>query len=180
MKAVMVLSVFFVATALASESVYVDREDCPKESCSYSELWFAEAEVDLLAEPKEGAVVVTTMTPGQAAVSRYGQVHTVPGTFVVRKDKGDFRVGDEVLVYTYLGEWTFKVSHNGIRKEVDLGISPYSEDGGVTCNEMHCWGALKERLEFTWWVNIVSESGLWGWVKGSDGFRVIEPSNPYP
>lgn len=177
----LVLMFAVIGPTSAEDVIFIDREACPGEGCAYAELWFAQREVPLRAEPKDDARIITVIKPEQAAVTRYGEVHTKPARFVVRRPEMGFHPGDEVLVYTYLGEGHFKVRHNGVLKEAELGFSPWGGSSGKRCEiEEYCWGTLQTELEFTWWVNIVSESGLWGWVKGPDGFRVVVPSNPVP
>ena len=157
-----------MAGCAARQPVFVDVGACPGEGCVYGERWTARAVVSLRAAPEQSAAAVGRLQPGESVETLTGEVHTAPGRFVVRRTYGEFAPGDEILVYTYLGEGVFRVRHNGILKEADLEFSPWGGSGGNRCqDEARCWGTLDRALRFTWWVKVRSASGTEGWVSES-------------
>ena len=156
--------------------VYVDKGACPGEGCQYDERWVAKEVVGLRKEPNQKSPVVATVRPGEGVRTVTGEVHTVPGRFVVRVPLGELKPGDEVLVYTYLGEGHFRVRHNGQVKEADLEFSPLGGSGGTRCEvESRCWGTLQQELQFTWWIKVRTASRTEGWV--ADAGKFLQPSS---
>jgi hypothetical protein len=158
-----------------AQGVFIDKGACPGEGCMYGERWVARSAVDLLKAPESTAPVVATVKTGEPISTVTGEVHTVPGRFVVHRTHQDFNPGDEVLVYTYLGEGVFRIRHNGQLRDADLNFGPAGGSGGKRCEEQpRCWGTLQEELQFTWWVLVRTTSGTEGWVRNTAGF--VQPS----
>jgi hypothetical protein len=93
---------------------------------------------------------------------------------VVHRAEFGFEPGDEVLVYTYLGEGYFKVRHNGQLKEAELGFSPWGGTAGKRCEVPSCWGTLASDLAFDWWVQVRGVDGTTGWTKEDEKFDWVE------
>jgi hypothetical protein len=56
-----------------------------------------------------------------------------------------------------------------------LGFSPWGGGAGKTCDKpKYCFGQLSKELEFTWWIFVLSETGLEGWVVANESIRWIE------
>ena len=150
----------------AKDDVFIDEGACPGEGCRYGEVWIATEPVDLQRTADASTEIVATIQAGQSVQTLTGQVHTVPGRFEVHRVHDEFVPGDEVLLYTYLGEGWFRLRHNGETKEVDLNFSPWGGSGGTRCdNEARCWGSLQKELEFDWWVKVRTKNGAEGWVR---------------
>jgi hypothetical protein len=160
----------------AGSGVYIDKGGCPGEGCQYDETWVARQSVDLLREPTVKSPVVVTVRQGDPVRTVTGEVHTVPGRFIVRTAHDEFVPGDEVLVYTYLGEGHFRVRHNGVLKEADLDFGPGGGSNGKRCEvASRCWGTLQTEHQSTWWIKVRTESGLEGWtVQGAKFLHPIE------
>ena len=153
-----------IASHVAAQDIYVDEGACPGEGCRYGERWIVTEPLDLRSAPDVTADHIGTIQPGQAVQTLTGEVHTIPGRFDVRRPHEEFVPGDEVLLYTYLGEGWFRLRHNGQLKEVDLNFSPWGGSGGKRCdNEKRCWGTLQQELEFNWWVKVRMDDGTEGW-----------------
>lgn len=159
------LALFAFGDIATQGEVFVDVGACPGEGCRYGEVWVATEPVDLRQAADASSEVVATIQAGRSVQTLTGQVHTVPGYFVVHQLHNEFTPGDEVLLYTYLGEGWFRLRHNGEIKELDLNFSPWGGSGGTQCgSETRCWGSLREKLAFDWWVRVRAESGVEGWV----------------
>ncbi len=171
----LVFLVAFVHSASAQiPDVYVDPGACPGEGCGYCNLYLAQAEVAVYEKPSLESERVGSLNLGDAFVAKSGEVHTVPTRFEVHREHEGISPGDEVYALTYLGEGYFRVFHNGELKSADLGFSPWGGSGGKTCNEpAYCWGRLAAELDFTWWLWVVSETGLSGWVAADDTVREV-------
>jgi hypothetical protein len=169
--------VLMLCGALPAEqmSVYVDKGACPGEGCEYCALHVAKSDVAVYKEPSAKSERLGVIPAGDTFISKTGEVHTVPTRFEVHREHGGIKPGDEVFVLTYLGEGHFRVYHNGELTGADLGFSPWGGSGGKTCdNPRYCWGQLEKELEFTWWMWVISESSLEGWVIADDAMRQID------
>ena len=160
-----------VVSAAAAEDIFIDKGACPGEGCLYGESWIARKAVRLLSAPDASATPAGTVGPAEAVETLTGEVHTVPGRFVVQQPHGEFSPGDEVLVYTYLGEGWFRIRHNGELKEADLGFSPWGGSPGKRCEvDSRCWGSLQQKLRFDWWIKVRTRKGLEGWLLDASAF----------
>ncbi len=145
----------------------------------YGRRWEVQHPTRLQDQPRADAAVIGSLSPRQIMTAVAGEVHTVPGRYIVKRDHtsrygGSYEPGDVILVYTYLGEGLFRVEFQGrIYMEV-LYFSPGGGTGGKRCEEEHplelCWGELEEELDFTWWVRVETEDGLGGWTHESRNF----------
>ena len=164
------LTVGLCCAAVFGQEVFVDEGACPGEGCQYGEIWTAREAVVLRERASPEAAVVATVEPGERVRTITGEVHTEAGRFEVQREHGDFRPGDEVLVFTYLGEGWFRLQHEGEIKEADLGFSPWGGSAGRRCNSSErCWGSLHEELRFDWWVLVRADSGSEGWIRLEQG-----------
>ena len=151
-------------------AVYVDKEACPGEGCTYG-TWKVLKESPLRARPDMTSRVVTTCRIGSAVSAATGEVHTAAGEFTVTKKQGAFVPGDIIWVYSYLGEGSFKVWFGGRFMDQDLGFSPWGGSGGSRCEvERFCWGQLKRELDMVWWVQIKNVDGVTGWTRETGNF----------
>lgn len=160
------LLVMVLIAASGAGEIFVDPGACPGEGCVYGETWTVREPIELRAAPEEVAPVVSTLSPPAQVETRTGEVHTRPGLFVVTKPRGTFVTGDELLLYTYLGEGWYRVRHAGELQKADLGFGPR----GKRCraeDDRGCWGVLKRPVESRWWVQLRTSSGLEGWVVDS-------------
>ena len=156
--------------------VFVDTGACPGEGCGYNNLYKAQVEVRVFEKPAISSPAVGVVSAGDTFISKHGEVHTVPTRFDVHRDSGPFAPGDEVYAVTYLGEGHFRVFHNGELVSADLGFSPWGGGAGKTCDRPeYCFGRLSKELEFTWWLFVLSETGLEGWVVADKSIRQVEP-----
>jgi hypothetical protein len=155
--------------------VFIDHHACPGEGCRYCTLYKAVTSVTVYEQPWTESAVVGEVQPGDTFLSKDGEVHTVPTPFIVDREHETFRPGDEVLALTYTGEGWYRVRHNGVLTEADLGFSPWGGSGGKTCNRPErCWGHLTRELEFTWWMRVITETSLEGWVVADQSMRAID------
>lgn len=158
--------------AFDTQSRFIDKGACPGEGCRYGETWIARFPVSLRAQPSVESPVVATLETGSEAITLGGEVHTTPSRFKVTRAHGAFQPGDDVWVYTYLGEGYFRVLHNGELKEADLGFSPWGGTAGTKCEASSlCWGTLESRLEFDWWVQLKGPDEVAGWTTETSQFR---------
>ena len=155
--------------------VYIDKHACPGEGCSFCTLYKAVSTVTVYEQPSTEVAVTGSVQPGDTFISKDGEVHTVPTPFIVDRANGKFQPGDEVLALTYTGEGWYKVFHNGELTGADLGFSPWGGTGAKSCdNPEYCWGHLARELEFTWWLYIITEDSIEGWVIADDSMRAID------
>ena len=174
--------VVLAASSAVAQGVFIDKGACPGEGCTYGERWVARSVVELLKAPDSTTPIIATVKSGEAVRTVTGEVHTIPGRFVVYRRHEEFQPGDEVLVYTYLGEGVFRIRHNGQLKETDLDFGPGGGSSGKRCEvQARCWGTLQEELQFTWWVLVRTPAGTEGWVRDTAGFlrpRAQAPEQP--
>jgi len=169
-----ILSLFGDLSAEES-NVYVDKGACPGEGCEYCALYIAKSEVPVYKEPSVESERVGVIPADDTFISKTGEVHTVPTKFNVHREHDGIKPEDEVFALTYLGEGYYRVYHNGELTRADLGFSPWGGSGGKTCNKPeYCWGQLEKELEFTWWMWVISESSLEGWVIADGSMRQID------
>ncbi|MCE5272401.1 hypothetical protein LLH00_14070 [bacterium] len=141
---------------------YVDEGACPFECCQYGD-WGVEQETKLYAEPKSGSSVVGIAKKGTRVIAQTGEVHTKPGKIIVKKDYENYREGDVLWVYTYLGEGYFKIWYKGefIDDEIDISDDAPSPDD---------WGSYEFQPVSVWWVRIQTKDGIVGWSNEPDHF----------
>jgi hypothetical protein len=155
--------------------VYVDKGACPGEGCEYCALYVAKTDVPVYEEASIGSNKLGVITVADTFIARTGEVHTVPTRFEVHREHDGIGPEDEVFALTYVGEGYFRIFLNGELQTADLGFSPWGGSGGKTCdNPAYCWGRLVRELEFTWWMWVVAESGLTGWVIADDSIAQID------
>lgn len=155
--------------------VYVDKGACPGEGCEYCALYIAKSDVTVYKNPSSESTQVGVIAANDTFISKRGEVHTVPTRFRVRREHGGIKPEDEVFALTYLGEGYYRIFLNGELNRADLGFSPWGGSGGKTCNNpKYCWGQLDKELEFTWWMWVIAESGLEGWVIADGSMRQIQ------
>jgi hypothetical protein len=161
-----------VAVVALGQEPYIDKGACPGEGCGYGERWVTETAIQLRGAPGSSSTIVATLERAEPVATITSEVHTIPVRFIVRRAHEEFVPGDEVIVYTYLGEGRFRLRHNGKLKEVDLDFSPAGSSNGTRCDvEARCWGTLEKEHESQWWVKVRTRSGLEGWVLDTAGFR---------
>jgi hypothetical protein len=151
-------------------SRYIDIGACPFECCVYR-VWNTTADTFAHARPDKKANRVGLLKAGTIVEAITGEVHASPGRFVVKKWHAEYKPGDILWVYTYLGEGRFKVWGKGAMQEQDLGFSPYGGSPGARCeNRERCWGELEKELTFSWWVKVRSMEGWEGWSNQPEHF----------
>ncbi len=168
----MLLIVANLLAAADGGEIFVDKGACPGEGCAYGESWITRSNVTLRAEPSRSATIVAKLDAGTRVTTVTGEVHTKPTRFVVHRPHAQFRPGDSVLVYTYLGEGVFRVRHNGRLTEADLGFSPWGGTAGTRCEQSaRCWGTLEQELRFEWWVQVRTPGEVLAWTAEADKFE---------
>ncbi len=164
------IGLLVIAQALAQDT-FIDEGACPGEGCVYGESWVARSRVRLHNAPNLSAPFAGTVLAGEAVQTVSGEVHTRPGRFIIHRSHDEFAPGDEVFLYTYLGEGWFRLRHNGLLKVADLGFSPWGGTSGKRCElDSRCWGSLQQELYFEWWVKVRTEEGLEGWTLDASDF----------
>jgi hypothetical protein len=152
-------------------AIYIDKGACPFECCTYQK-WKVEKTTIAYARPDKRSKVVGKFNAGATVVALTGEVHTVPGKFVILKAHGGYNPGDALWVYTPLGEGSYKVWFNGkmFDQELDYMTGPF-ERSAPTCEETpDCWGKLERKLQVEWWVKIRSAGGWTGWTNQAENF----------
>lgn len=141
-------------------SPYIDKGACPGESCVYG-AWKTEKTTTAYASPDRQSKTVGKFKAGSNVVALTGEVHSVPGRFLVAKKHGEYKRGDVLWLYTYLGEGYVKTWFNGKwgQEEIILPIPGQSSD---KCRD--CWGDLTQNGKSTWWAKIKSADGWTGWT----------------
>lgn len=155
----------YAAQQMTEGARFVDKGVCPGEGCSYG-AWKVMKTTPLRARPDDDSPIIGTLQAGARVQALTGEVHVVPGQFVVSKSHGRYKKGDVLWVYTYTGEGIFKVRFGGKIYKEDLGFSPHGGSSGDRCQETDdCWGELKESYQDRWWVRIKTKKGLTGWAE---------------
>ncbi len=161
-----------VAAHAVAQDLFIDKDACPGEGCVYGERWVARTPVRLQSAPSSTASSSGNVLGGETVQTITGEVHTSPGRFIIHRSHGEFAPGDEMFLYTYLGEGWFRLRHNGLLKIAELGFSPWGGTSGKRCelDSTRCWGSLQQELYFEWWVKVRTEEGLEGWTLDVSAF----------
>lgn len=173
--AVICAALLAVPLAAQEPEIFVDKGACPGERCTYCTLYVAKKDIVLRTEPSESAEEVGVIKSGDALVAKTGEVHVVPARFNVYQAFEQFKPGDDVFLLTYVGEGYFKIRHNGVVSTGDFGFSPWSRSFKRGCDDREsCVGELNDDYEWTWWLYVTSETGLYGWVVQSEDLKYAE------
>jgi len=155
--------------------VFVDAGACPGEGCEYCALYVAKSEVSVYEKASAESKKLGVIAAGDTFISKTGEVHTVPTRFEVHRESDGIKPGDEVFALTYLGEGYFRIFLNGELTQADLGFSPWGGSASKICDKpKYCWGRLEKELEFTWWMWVIAESSLQGWVVADESMQQIQ------
>lgn len=151
---------------------YIDKGACPFECCTYRE-WIVAHETELLASHERNSNRVTTLHKGAIVNGITGIVKVEPGKIRVLKNDTskisniNYKKGDILWVYTYLGEGVYNVWFNG--KMYEEGI--YIMDGYHSCqNTGDCWAEVLAKQKSVWWVKILNRNGIEGWSDKPENF----------
>lgn len=148
--------------------VYVERPACPFECCTYRE-WSARRPTPVYASPARAGKRIRTLAKGEHVEATTGFVRTHAGRFLVTSDKGPYRAGETIWVYTYHGEGTFLVWYKGKMYDEDLGFSPYGGSSGTRGEAGGTWGHLTTEHKSEWWIQLRLHDGRTGWTnRGGD------------
>lgn len=163
------------AVAQTQRPVFVETGACPGEGCTYG-VWQASKGLSLRYFPSDTAETVASIPEGNLVCALTGEVHTIPGLFLVSRDHGQFTLGDTLFVLTYRGEGWFLIQYGSERFEENLEFSPWGGSSGSRCERgPECWGELQEPLEFRWWVRVDNLSGAVGWLIEEGAFDKLIP-----
>ena len=180
MKSLILITILFIA-GLASHAVaeeleiYIDKGACPGERCQYCNLYVARKDIVLRKEPSEMAEEAGVVDKGDAMVARTGEVHVVPARFNIYEAFNQFKPGDEVYLLTYEGEGFFKILHNGVMSQGEIGFSPWGGNWDGECDDPDaCSGGLDDGYHWTWWLWVTTEKGMEGWVPRSDDLKYAD------
>ena len=143
-------------------AVFVDRGACPGECCVYGS-WRAERSVDLYEAPAEGARQVGQIEAGAVVRALTGQVRTIAGRFVVRKETPPYRPGDVIWVYTDLGEGYYRVWNAGEMVTQEISVAPDHQNPDD-------WGYYDPAPVSHWWIRVRQEDGREGWTNAPESF----------
>lgn len=151
--------------------VYVDEGACPFECCTYG-IWRVDKPTELYSEPNHESRAIRHLAAGSLIDADGGKVITQARRFAVKRDHAEYRRGDVLWVYTYLGEGFFRVWHAGQMEEEQLEFSPEGGTAGDRCqdSERLCWGELDRPLRTTWWIRIRDHDGRDGWTDAPENF----------
>ncbi len=140
-------------------------DQCPGKFCVFGP-WVLEEETTLRAAPVDGAPVVAVLPTGEPVTVVTGEVHAIPGRFVVHDARDRYAPGDTLRVVSYVGGGEWLVEFDGRRYPEHLGFSPWGGEPGRRCEvRAHCWGTLQERFDWRWWAQIRSSDGTLGWSR---------------
>ena len=154
----------------APPEVFVDEGACPFECCTYG-AWTTRALVRAFASADPDATLVATLPANSRVEALGGHVRTRGVPFVVTRAQADYRPGERLIVYTYLGEGIFRTWREGRWEEADLGFSLHGGTPGERCEaSAECFGHLERTLVSTWWVQVRLPDGRLAWVDGHAGF----------
>lgn len=150
--------------------IFIDKGACPFECCTYGK-WKTEEKVVLYARPDKRSKIIGSVPAKAKVTALTGEVRTVGGRFVVKKQFEKYQPGDVLWLYTYLGEGVFKIWYKGKMYEEKLGFSPYGGSMGSRCEVKElCWGEMDKELDQTWWIKIKTAKGVTGWTTQSENF----------
>lgn len=148
-------------------SFYIDKGACPFEGCVYG-IWKTKKSTPAYALPNLRSKRVGKFVAGSDVRAITGEVHSVPGRFVVAKRHGRYKAGDVLWTYTNLGEGYAKIWFNGKWDQEELGTEPPL---GQTCqSSRYCWGNMTTKGKETWWIKIRSTEGWVGWTNQGENF----------
>jgi hypothetical protein len=162
----LVLFVWSAAQADDHPVYYVDKGACPFECCTYRE-WKAEKATTLYAERRTNSRVAGIVEIGALIKAQTGEVHTMPGKLIVRRGVTNFKKGEVLWVYTYLGEGYFKIWHRGefIEDQIDFNYRNPSPDD---------WGMFETMPTSVWWIKVRTPSGVEGWTNEPENFTNMD------
>lgn len=155
-----------VSVSAMPPKFYIDRGACPFECCTYG-TWRAKSDTPLLAQPKHKSEQVGLVPKGISVRALTGEVHTVPGRLTVLRDASWYKSGEVLWVYTYLGEGTYKVWHDGKMIEEEIVVGPGKD-------QPHDWARWQRTPRSQWWAKIRLKDGTVGWTNKPENFRGID------
>jgi hypothetical protein len=152
-------------------AVYVDKEACPFECCTYQK-WTTEESTIAYARPDRRAKRLGKFKAGSQVTALTGEVRTRAGRYVILQAHGKYKPGDVLWVYTPLGEGFYKVWFKGKMYQEQLVYinGPFEWSLGSCEEAPDCWGKLDKDLQAEWWVKIKSAHGWVGWTNQADNF----------
>ena len=172
---VIIGSLIAIVAQTERPTIYIDKEICPGEACSYDWQIKVLKKTPAYAQPNLTQTIIYEFNAGEIVTASESQVHTVAGRFTAKRDHEKYKAGDVLWVYTYLGEGVFKVWHEGRMYEEKLDFSPWGGTAGKRCEKSaECWGELERELEMSWWLKIKSVDGREGWVRVDENLEWLE------
>ena len=152
--------------------LFIDHHGCLGEGCEYGRMYRTGSTRTVYEQSSTESAVIGDIPAGKVLLARDGEVHAVPTRFIVDREFEEFKPGDEVFALTYAGEGWWRVFHNGELTKADFGFSPY---GGNTCDKpKQCWGHLEKPSQTTWWMHVIWEDSVEGWIIADDQMRAID------
>ncbi len=172
MRTIVFIALLIAATnTTQAQKRFIDKGACPGESCGYGK-WRTEKTTIAYARPSTKARVVGKYLAGTNVKAMTGFVSLIPRRFVVKRQYEQYKPGDVLWVYTYLGEGFFKVRSKGKWRIENLNFSPWGGSNGKRCELTdHCWGELDRVLKITWWIKVKSAQGWVGWTTHGNHFE---------
>lgn len=151
-----------IAVADNHPDFYTDKGACPFECCTYRD-WIVEKATRLHAAPKAGSPLIGTVEKNITIKASTGEVHTIPGKFVVSVDRSPYKKGDVLWVYTYLGEGVYKVWHRGKFIEEEVYVDPdYPNPDDL--------GYYESKPNSVWWIKVITPDHREGWTNEPENF----------
>ena len=141
---------------VAAPHLHTEQGACPFECCRYGK-WTSTETLPVYARADRKAAKLGEIPPGTAFDAVTGFTRTVAGTFRFTRSHGDFRAGEQITVYNYLGEGNCRAWRNGRMTEVSLPVSPFGGRGSEV-------GEMVKPPAQSWWVQVVTPQGKRGWV----------------
>ncbi len=149
------------------------RTPCPRrERCCRDGRWAAANDVPLMAEPRDGAPVATTVRAGARLEPLSSEVHIRPEPVTVVHDHARYRRGDVLWLLESLGHGSFRVWYRGKTYEEDMaGISLFElklANRDCQTPSHACWGRAVDHPQWTWWVRLKTREGIVGWARAPE------------
>lgn len=153
----------------SDDAADVDHGVCPFECCRYGR-WTTTAAVVLRERPDSAAPPGVTLAAGTTVDVPSGEVHVIPGRFVVQRAVAGFAAGDTLAVFSPTGEGHYRVRRAGTGGAlVDAGLE--SPDPGCPAGRASCVGTFSRPPRTTWWVEVVGPGPERGWTADVAAFE---------
>lgn len=167
----------WAGAALAGEeepavgSVWVSKEACPFEGCSYGK-WLVEKRTLVRRAPNLNSPIVATLEQGAHVDALTGEIHVSPGRARVRRQPPKAGAvldpNADILILDYVGEGYSRVYQTGQFAQVKIART--KERCRSDPNPRYCWVEVLREPVCKWWARIEARDGqVKGWVLVDEG-----------